>query len=165
MWPFKKTHNLPGVYKGPDRAIKFDITDEENKEIKKAFEIFKDYAFKQEIVEKFEKGLTAYGLSSYANNQIMMSNLDSEKKNRKELIERAIAAIGKAYSFHRLPIYFYDLACFFEMSDTPVEAKKSFKTFLELQLSFKPDTIDNLFLQSRDVDEAIKDAEGKIKES
>jgi len=107
--------------------------------------------------------MTAMGLCNYAKHQIIQSEFDSNKKKKKEFINKAIASVSKAYSICPLPIYMYDLACFMEMNDKNDEAKNAFKSFLELQENFKPSHIQEMLLnaQARDIDEAIKDAKVK----
>ena len=90
-----------------------------------------------------------------------MSKIESQKENRQKLLEKAIAAITKAYSIYQLPIYLYDFACLMEITGKVNVARKMFKDFLNKQLEFKPNKVDKLLLNQRDIDEAVKDAKAK----
>lgn len=155
MLGFKKDHQ---------GNLMFELTEEEKQEVQKMFDMFKrpngEFVVKAEVADEIQKGMTAQGLFYYAKDQIMQSEFDSNKDKKKEFIDKAIASISKAYSFCPLPIYMYDLACFVEMNGKINEAKNAFTSFLELQKDFKPSQIQEMFLnaQSRDVDEAVKDA-------
>lgn len=167
MWPFSKKVNLSGFKKDNQGNLMFELTEEEKQEVQKVFDMFKrpddEFVVKAEAADEIQRGMTAQGLFHYAKDQIMQSEFDSNKDKKKEFIDKAIASISKAYSFCPLPIYMYDLACFMEMNGKINEAKNAFASFLELQKDFKPSQIQEMLLnaQSRDIDEAIKDAKSK----
>jgi tetratricopeptide (TPR) repeat protein len=168
MWPFTKKQNLPGFKKDNQGNLIFELTEEEKREVQKFFNMFKklfsEFVIKKEAADEIQKGMMAQGLFYYAQDQIMLSGFASNKSEKKKFINKAIASISKAYSLYPLPIYMYDLACFMEMIGANDEAKNALKSFLELQENFKPSRIQEILLnaQSRDIDEAIKDAETKI---
>jgi hypothetical protein len=167
MWPFIKKFNLPGFKKDNQGNLMFELTEEEKQEVQKVSDFLKNpedpegkFYAKQEVAEEMGQVMIAMGLFNYAKDQIMLSEFDSNRINKKEFIDKAIASISKAFSFCPLPIYMYDLACFLEMNGENNKAKKTFKSFLELQDNFKPSEIQKILLnaQARDIDEAIKDA-------
>ena len=165
MWLFGKKINLSWFKKDNQETSTFELTEEEKSAVQKQFDLFKRpgeiFVVKKEVAEETNRGITAQALFHYATFQITLSGFDSNKNNRKEFIDKAIASIAKAYSFCPLPIFMYDLACFIEMSGRVEEAKGVFKSFLDLQKNFKPNQMQGIFLTTlgRDIDEAIKDAE------
>ena len=146
----------------------FEFTEEEIHEIQKAFDMLKspdgETVVHPEVADEIQQAMITMGLCNYAKHQIIQSEFDSNKKKKKEFINKAIASVSKAYSICPLPIYMYDLACFMEMNGKNDEAKNAFKSFLELQENFKPTQIQEMLLnaQARDIDEAIKDVKVKI---
>lgn len=163
MWPFRKKHDLPGIKRDEKGNLVFELTEEEHKEIEKAFKMFEGYMIHTNFVDDIQKATTAFALSSYAKKQVMMSEMESQRENRDKFLEKAIAAITKAYSIYQLPIYIYDLACFVEMAGRIDAARNLFRDFLKKQLNFKLGNIDELLMRQRDIYEAIKDAKIKSK--
>lgn len=134
----------------------FDLTDDEQVEVNKIFDMFKGYSVHPDIAEKLQHGLIARGLADYASSQILYA--DIRKQDSKDYIKKAIASIGKAYSIYQLPIYLFDLASYFELADMESDAKKTYSLFLRQQAAYKYDQLDNLFLQNRNINEAIAHA-------
>jgi hypothetical protein len=163
MWPFRKKINLLGFKKDKEGNLTFDLTEEEQQEVENTFKIFEGYYVHPDYVDDIQKGTTALALSNYAKEQVVISQMESQKENRKRLLEKAISATTKAYSIYPLPIYLYDLACFLEMVGKTVESKHAFRDFLKKQSEFKFKQLDVLFLKYRDIDEAIEDAKIKVK--
>lgn len=161
MWLFGKKPDLPGFRRDKEGKLVFDLTEEEQKEVESIFRMFHGYRFNPIYADKIQKGTTAFGLSNYAIAQARMSGVEPEKEKRQKLLKKAIAAITKAYSIYQLPIYLYDFACLTEMTQKADLAKNMFKDFLNKQLEFKPNKVDKLLLNQRDIDEAIKDAKAK----
>lgn len=163
MWPFKKHRDLPRIRKDEKGNIFFDLTYEEKQAVERVFKEFEGLAFHRDIADDFQRGMIAFALSNYVKGQVMLSEVDSRKKDKDILIEKAIAAISKAYSFYQLPIYLYDFACFIEMSDRIDVARDAFRDFLKKQSEFKSGQFDEIFLKERNIDEAIKDAKAKAR--
>jgi len=163
MWPFRKKFDSLGFKKDKEGNFTFDLTEEEQQEVENTFKMFEGYKAHPDVVEDIQKGATAFALSNYAREQVIMSEIKSQKENREKLLEKAIAAIAKAYSIYQLPIYIYDLACLMEMVGRMDEARHTFRDFLEKQSQFKPKQFDEIFLKQRDINEAIKDAKVKLK--
>ena len=69
-----------------------------------------------------------------------------------------LAAAMKAYSFHAVPIYMFEMVCIFEMLGDTASAQKAFRSFLESQQEFKPTDVDRITLERRDVEEALRQA-------
>lgn len=161
MWPFRRKGRLPGLTRDEEGNLAFELTEEEQQAIENTFKIFEGYGVHRDYADDIQKGTMAMALSNYAREQVMMCKMESQRKNRIKLLEKAIAAATKAYSFYQLPIYTYDLACFMEMSGRMDVAKGVFTLFLKQQLDYKPKQIDELFLRERDIDKAIEEAEAK----
>ena len=161
MAPFRKKHDLPGFRKDKEGNFVFDLTEEEQQEVEDTFKGFEGYKFNPAVADDIKKGTTAFALSNYATAQVRMSEIESQKEKREKLLEKAIAAIAKAYSIYQLPIYLYDFACLMEMTGKANLARNMFKDFLNKQLEFKPNKVDELLLKQRDIDEAVKDAKAK----
>lgn len=141
-------------------ALTFDLTDEEKLEVNKMFDLLKGYAVHPSIADKLQQGLIARGLANYAADQIMYAEFRNE--NRNKCIDKAIASIGKAYSIYQLPIYLYDLACYFELKNMAVDARKMYDLFLARQAEYKSDQLDHIFLGERNIDKAIEQALQKL---
>lgn len=141
-------------------AQTFDLTDEEKLEVNKMFELLEGYAVHSSVADKLQQGLTARGLANYAADQIMSSEFRNE--NRDKCINKAVASIGKAYSIYQLPIYLYDLACYFELKNMATDARKMYELFLVRQAEYKNDQLDHIFLGERNIDEARELASKKL---
>jgi len=169
MWPFNKKIQLPGYKKDQSGKLVFELTDEEEQAVQRQFGTFKRpdkvFAVRNEIVDEFNESITALGLYTYAQHQILISDFDSNKKDKKIIISKAIAAISKAYKFCPLPIFMYDLACFMGMNENFKEAKVFSNKFLELQLCFKPSEVQGVLLKtlSIDIEYSINHAQEMIK--
>lgn len=165
MWPFTKKLNLLGLgmKQTKEGGFTFEITEAEQQEIDKLFDLLEGYAVHPDFADTLKQGLTARGLANYAADQFTIADLSSQKKNREEHIRRAIASISKAYSIYQLPIYLYDMACFLEMAvNGHHEAMNTFKLFLKRQSEYKPGKLDGIIMQDRDIDYATKDAANKL---
>lgn len=142
----------------------FELTEEEKWEVDKMFGLLKDYYAPPSVADKLKQGLTARGLANYAADQIMNAELLSQSAEREISLNKAIAAIGKAYSIYPLPIYLYDLACYFELKDMRNEAKEMYERFLTRQAEYKIEQLDQIFLGDRNIDEAKVYASQKLRE-
>lgn len=162
MWPFSKEYDLTGLRRDDKGNIVFDLTTEEKQAVEDAFRTFEGSSVRPDVYDDFRNGTTALALSLYANKQALMSTIESSEEERKKLLDKAITAIGKAYSIYQLPIYIYDFACFLEKSNRWDLAKNMFKDFLKQQSKFKPRPLDEGFLRRRDIDAATKDAKVKL---
>jgi hypothetical protein len=161
MWPFGKKRSLPGIKRDKDGGATIELTEEEQQVIRDVFKEYEGYGIHRDYAADIYNATTAYALSLYAREQVEMSETESQKENRVELLEKALAAIIKAGSFYDLPIYFYDMACLMEMLGRFDLAKNGFRDFSRKQSEYKPKPIDDAFLKNRDIDEAIKDAKAK----
>lgn len=97
----------------------FNLTEEEIIEINKTFVLLENYKAHPDVADKMRAGLTAKGLANFASDRIMFAGSASQKDACASNIQKAIAAIGKAYSYYPLPIYLYDMACYFEINEMP----------------------------------------------
>jgi hypothetical protein len=163
---FKKDN--PAIFQLEHGNLKFSLTDEEKQAIQQMFDYFKkadeEFYVHPQYVDEMRKAVQSQALMSYAKEQIMASDLDCKKEDKQKLIEKAIAAIVKAYSFYPLPIYLYDLASFMEMSGNMEDAKNTFLHFLKSQADYRPTKIGEILSKSlgRDITYAIRDAEEKL---
>ncbi len=169
MWPFEKTSKLPGVEYQANGQVSLTLTDEEENEVNGFFRLLRDSS--QETAEgtwyihpEARKAMTARALTSYAQHQISLADITNNKgvTDGKNYFRKALAASLKAYSFHSLPIYMFDMGCLFEMLGDTTSAKNAFRSFLESQRKFEPSDIDRITLAERDVEEAIKMAREKV---
>ena len=157
-----KEIDLPGFHYDSEGKIFFELTEDENREIKYMFDMFKSdegYAvIKNEVAEKFHQGITAEGLLSYAEKELILAKTVADKK-------RALASVIKAFTIYRLPIYAFKIAKIAEPINCEV-AKNFYKIFIEEEKNFKPDQMDGLFLKhyhNYQREELLKSAESKIK--
>lgn len=162
MWPLKKKSRYPGMQADKAGNFTFVLTEEEKNAVEEEFTPFKGYYLRPDIKEQTENALVARGLAHYAERQIMLSTFDSHKTEMSKLIDKAIAAISKAYSYYSLPIYLYDLACFMEMAGQKEKARDIFRDFLDTQGKYKPAEIDQALLLDRDINDAIRKANLKV---
>ena len=149
--------------KSKSATTTFDLTEEETLEVNKAFDLLKGYVVHSSVADKLKHGLIASGLANYATDRIMLTRFDSQQAERVNNINKAIAAIGKAYSIYQLHIYLYDLACYFELKDMRIESMKMFERFLARQEQYKADQLDQIFLSGRNVNEAKALASQKLR--
>ncbi len=164
--PFNKKHDLPWIKRDSAENVNLEFTVDEQHEIQKSFNYFLSdgqlYTPK-ECVDEVQKAIAARGLSNYAEDQASNASFVSDNKKQEEHMNKAIAAIWKAYSLFPLPIYIYDAACFIGMSCKYDAAVAAMKDFLKLQETFKPNQVHELFLSQRDINSAINDAKEKIR--
>ena len=162
MWTFgNELDFLPGIERDKDGNIIFDLTEEEQREVRTGFKMFNNCKFHPDFVDDFRNGITAFALSNYAKSQIMLSELEPKETKREILICRAIAATAKASSIYPLPIHIYDFACYIEKVGKADVAKEAFQIFLEEQSKFEPTEYDDAFMGQRNINEAIQYAKEK----
>lgn len=110
MWPFSKNKTSPGFSHDEQGNLKFSLTDEESAAIQQIFDSLKqpggEFYIKEEYTDDITKGMGSQALMFYAREQITFSNFDSNKADKQKFIEKAIAAIGKAYSFFHCQFIF-----------------------------------------------------------
>ncbi len=168
MWPFIKNSKLPGIKPHQNGRVSFTLTDEEEVEVNRLFEMLKDSC--QEtgpgawyIHPEAHKAMTAWALIGYAQSQVTLAELaDGQVVDRNLCFRKALAAASKAYSLHSLPIYLFDMACILELLADTASAQDAFRSFLESQHKFKPSDVDRITLENRDVDAAIRQANQRI---
>jgi hypothetical protein len=168
VWPFDKKSRLPGIEQHADGRVSFTFTDEEEAEVSNLFRMLKDSDRYTErdicyIHPDAEKAMTAWALVSYAQSQVILAEMaDKGVVDRDLCFRKALAAAGKAYSLHSLPIYMFDMGCIFEMLGDTVSAQDAFRSFLESQRNFKPSGVDNIALRQRDIEAAVREARERI---
>jgi tetratricopeptide (TPR) repeat protein len=167
MWPFTKNKTLPGFSHDEYGNLKYSLTEEEQRAVQDMFDSLKrpggEFYVKEEYADEITKAMGSQALMFYAKEQITACRFHSNKNEKQKCLEKAIAAIGKAYSFYPLPIYLYDLASFMEMAGNKEAAKNTFREFLKSQSEYKPTKIGEMLLnaQGRDAEYAVKEAEEK----
>ncbi|MBN2591726.1 MAG: hypothetical protein JXA96_17805 [Sedimentisphaerales bacterium] len=164
MWEFIERINIPGFEVGQNGNISFKLTEEEKKEVDRIFDMFKGYAIHRDVADDFNNGSISFALCNYAKQQFSLFEMDIQTKESPTSIEKALAAIVKAYSFYKLPIYLYDIACGLEKVGNIEESKKFFVEFLKRQAEYQTKQIDAAFMKHRDIDKALNDAKEKIAE-
>ena len=161
MWPFRKGHKRPRIKRDKEGNPYLELTEEEKRAIEDTLKQFEGHGIHRDYYDDIISGATAFALANYATEQVIISETAARKEDRLVLLDKAIAAITKAYSFYELPIYIYDLACFMEMADRNDLARNVYRLFLDKQAEYKPRQMDEAFTKERDIDEAIKDAIAK----
>lgn len=167
MWPFKKKSELPGVEQHPSGEVSFTLTDEEQAEVSsffRAMESGQDEEGTLYIHPEAHKAMTALALIGYAKQQVMLSGTGVDGVGKDHCNRKALAAAMKAYSFHSVPIYMFDMGCIFDMLGKKTSAAEAFRSFLESQKIFKPSDVDRIALRERDVAEAIRHARTELGE-
>jgi hypothetical protein len=141
-----------GFYKNESGVLTFELTPEEQREIRSTFDAFKGYVIHPRYLGELRSALTACALGNYA---VSCAWMDQP--------EGAFAALSKAYSYYRLPIYLYGAACLLDKIGRAKDATELFRKFLERQSTFQPTALQELILQDRDIPEAVKDANTKLR--
>lgn len=156
MWPFTKKEPVSLL----DR---FHLTPEEKREVSIIFDSFTTpqgrKIGKEPHSPAVNRGLTAYALWNYAEQKMLAADLDPNSLNRELLIDTAVEAIRKAYQIHHLPIYLFDLAQYLEANGRLTAADTAYRAFLEDQAEYKSGEGDYIFLQHRDIEKSLQDAE------
>jgi hypothetical protein len=110
-----------GVKENSNGTIEFALTEEEQEQIDRTLDLFKDWRFHPEAAERVQHGIMAVALSKYAGTLVSRVNVLEEAEYKakwleiKSDLEKSVAATLKAYSLCRLPIFIYQRACFMEM--------------------------------------------------
>jgi hypothetical protein len=168
MWPFPKKSRSPGVEQHPNGQISFALTDEEEAEVNRVFQMMKDSRQETEQGTRYihpdaHKAMTAWALIGYAQAQVTLAEMADKGVVDKDLcFRKALAAASKAYSLHSLPIYMFDMGCIFEMLGDTASAQGAFRSFLESQRTFQPSDVDRIALGQRDVEAAVREAHERI---
>jgi hypothetical protein len=164
MWPFKKRLELPGIEWGADGQITWTLTDEEEVEIRELFAMLVESEGEGcYIGVDTHKAMTAWGLLSYAQHQVMRADrADSGTVERNICFRKALAAATKAYSSHPLPIYMFDIGCILEMLGDEASARDAFRSFLESYQNFEPADVDEIAMRHRDIGVAVKEARQRM---
>ena len=162
MWPFKKQEAGYSL----DR---YGLTPEEKREVSVMFDSFTTPEGRKlaELPRSAAvvRGLIAYALWNYAEQSVVTADMSADSLSRETLLNKAIAAVKKAYQIHKLPIYLFDLARYLEANGKLTGADQAYKAFLEDQAEYRPAEGDYMFLYNRDIPKAIvdaKDALGKL---
>lgn len=164
MGLFKKKGKYPGgLYKDKSGDFRFDLTEEEQRVVKDAFEMFKDYRVNPKYSNEIQAFITSYALFNLADSKRVFLNLEPKKK-QESILNELVSYLVKAYSIYQLPIYLYDLACIYEAIGKIDEAKNLFIKFLDDQSNYKPSQIgeDLMKIPRRNIKESIKDSEKRL---
>jgi len=164
-------HNFPGVKQNIDGTIDFSFSDEEMKEVKKDFGLFKGLYVNSKNLDKIQNMITAVSLSRYAKDLVLNCEDNSESDDQadwqtiQKALEKAVSAVWKSYSLCSFPIFLYHRAVFLQMLGMKNEAHQLFTLFLKRQSTFKMEQIDEVFLdhEGTDIKHAIADAQSCIK--
>ena len=103
------------------------------------------------IHPKAKDALMAKGLTEYVEH-LTLTSLTSTERERTVLLDKAVKAQMKAYYVHNLPAYVFRVAEVFEQKGDAVLAKENFQLFLSIQDKFIPDKVDQLFIDSLEID-------------
>jgi hypothetical protein len=170
MWPFTKSRQFPGVRENPDGTIEFELTEEEVREADRAFALFKGRVVHGDAAELIRNGTIAVTLSRYAKDLMSLNGdggTDSDGMAHlpevSARIEKAVAAMWKAYSLNPMPVYLYHRACYLKMLGMGRESQHLFEMFLKQQPEFKTDEISQLLVnyEGTNIEMALADARGE----
>jgi tetratricopeptide (TPR) repeat protein len=166
MWPFNRKRALPGYSSiSADGKFTFEVTPDEQVEIDKLLSLYQGYVVKSEFAEEVKNSTIASGLVNYAERQVQSARFGSDKARRTKLLEQAMASYGKAFAFHRLPVYLYLMAeAAYELGGLK-EAKPLYQHFLRAQGEYVVSDNDRPYLDQWDVDAAVKNAKAHLKMS
>ncbi len=140
--------------------LTFELTEDEQIAVQENFQMFKGYHIHKSIYEVLQNALIATALDDYAQSQAEYAKSAPILKEKMDFLEKAVAAILKAYLSYQLPIYIYDLACFLEMLGWEGEAMDMFSMFLHEQDQYEETQIDETSLKLK----SILDIPGKYRE-
>jgi hypothetical protein len=180
MWPFKKRRRevafwisapVPGVKRLPDGSIEVSYTEEEQRAVGTYLETMQRAADEEAKVHagagsralfhpEAERILRAIGLARYAEKLGVRILSDSDQDSRQEYSNKVIAALTKAYSLSEFPIFIYDLGCAFLAAGETEMGRTLFSDFLRENRIFKPTSMYQIYLQERNLNEAIRKAKG-----
>jgi hypothetical protein len=168
IWPFNKGKRIPGVTVKSDSLAHLELTQEEKAAVKRHLDLLRaimdqhkpagqsegEWAIPKEELDCF----VAVGLWEYAEDNILALLMAKSLEERTSRLDKAFAAVMKAYSICPVPILMYDAAWLTEMLDKPNNAADSFRAFLVAQEQFQPQRIHEPLLLLRNVDHAIASA-------
>ncbi len=143
---------FPGITENGDGTISFSLTDEEQHAIDHQFTYFKDIYIHPDAAERVQHGIMAVALSDYAKDLVRARIVISEEERKAKWpevrtdIEKAIAAMWKAYSLSPLPIYLYHRGSFLAMLGVHEDAHKLFTLFVKEQSTFNVDDINKALI-------------------
>jgi hypothetical protein len=168
MWPFKHKQVCQPARSEFDLA-EYELTVEEKHSIRAVFKNFIASDGTRIGMEthppEVTRGLSALGLWHYAEQEMEAAEFyahPSQRATRTDVIDKAIQAISKAYSIHRLPIYLFDLARYLNVRGLPGPAREAFRDFLLAQSKYKEGSYDHLFMHGRDIEQAIQETEESL---
>jgi len=149
-----------GLFKKKTNDVTF--TEEEKTYIKKMFDNFKEYAIKEDVVEKFERGITAKGLELYAAEQEdkVFLRLGSEEQEQDYLIN-AIAAVHKAYKVYPLPLYLFLKAKYLEQLGVDSDALINYEKYVDAFADYKEEGFDKELLGNYNLEDLFQIAARK----
>ena len=149
-----------GLFKKKAKDVTF--TEEEKVYIKMMFDNFKDYAIKGDVVERFERGITAKGLELYAAAQEDKAfiGLASEEQAQNYLIN-AIAAVHKAYQVYPLPLYLFLKAKYLEQLRVDRDALINYEKYVDAFADYKEEGFDKELLGKYNLEELFQIAARK----
>lgn len=152
----------------PDDLVEFthELTAEENEVIENSLDEYAQIfasnhdgaAFVTPV--KMMDGMKAQALVEYS--EELLSDLD-ESPESAATVKKALQALVKAYCIQSLPAYIFQIATVYEFNNNDKEARRWYKNFLRVQKEFKPDAIDDFWINylKYDLPQMIKTATTK----
>ncbi|HVA69042.1 MAG TPA: hypothetical protein VNF45_06985 [Candidatus Binataceae bacterium] len=148
-WPFKrdKIAALPTV----------ELTDDERQEAEamiRSLTRTEDgvYVVRVDQADSFNRSIVALSLLGRADRFLIMA------RSQAEFAEEACRTAAKACAVYPLSINFYEFACILQKLQRGEEAKAMFKEFLRRHESERPDPVQQIVLDSRDLAGAVRHA-------
>jgi hypothetical protein len=172
MWPFKKKTLLPGINKGPDGQVSYELSPEEKEYLAKYLgpspptedELKYWHSPVGTVAPEQMMARMADALWHYAGEQAVRARSSTSESKIEEYLRKASAALMKAEQVFPLPAFTFTLASFSDMTGRKEVAKKLFAEFLRQQRSFEPSPLArDMAERILDTTEAVKFAESKLR--
>ena len=151
-----------GLFKKKPKEVIF--TSDEKVFINKLFDNFKEYAIKKDVIDDFERGLTAKGLELYALSQEDKANnpftSDDDAQNH---IINALTAYHKAYLVYPLPHYLFYKAKYCEQLHQIKDAIINYEKYIDAFMNYEEKGFDKESIGKIDLLELVNVAASRLK--
>ncbi len=164
MWPFRKNLDASGhgFRRDPSGNVIFDFTPGELDAINWHLKMLEGKAVLKGWEDRVKNLLTARALSEYAQDKASRAEQESDSRAKQGFVNNAVSAAFKACNVYPHPILDYDLAWFSLLAAKKNVAIQLFSKFLSEYKPAQPNTLDNMLLQGRDPEKALRHAKSVI---
>jgi hypothetical protein len=152
-WPFGREKMVPV----PHVELTEDEINDCNARLKALRETAgESYFIREELAESYQRNIVAQCLMSRAEKFMIMA------RSQPEYVEEACRAAAKACAFEPLSIHFYDYGCILQRLQRTSDSKLAFREFLRRRETEQPDPVQQIFLDQRDLAEAVSYARQQL---